>query len=298
MSFTNFGSSLGTVFITSISSVLSTTNNSAIRTKFQNVLNASRFNGASTVRYYVTDSSGNVYVTGTYSVTQGVNDSLNTSGTTYTLPVPTTSAVFIIKYNSSGTLVGFTNLDGTGSDTGYALAVDSNSNVYVVGSYNSSTTVAINNIALNSTMQSSGYTLPASTTGAAFILNYDPSGTLSGFTNLDGTGSDVAYGVATDSSSNIYVVGTYNSSGAVNVNNLALNSTMQSSGYTLPATTANSMFLKSYNFQNTSLVSKKIYNQLQPTNIVPLLFNKNYLLVTSNIISADWVVDRWVFTSS
>ena len=203
-----------------------------------------------------TDSSGNMYVTGQYTSSGDItinnlamNSSLVSSG--YTLPAASTGAMFILKYNSSGTLLGFTRLDGTGSDIGYSITTDSSGNMYVTGQYVSSGTVAINNLALNSSLVSSGYTLPAASTGAMFILKYNSSGTLVGFTILDGTGSDIGYSITTDSSGNMVVTGKYTSSGDVTINNLALNSSLVSSGYTLPAASTSAMFILAYNSSGT-----------------------------------------------
>ena len=209
-----------------------------------------------------TDYFGNFYVTGQY--TSGVTIQLNNltlsstmQNSTYTLPASTTGAVFILKYNSAGTLAGFTNLDGTGGtgiDSGQSVTTDSSGNFYVTGYYNSTATVQMNNLALNNTMQSSTYTLPAVTNNALFILKYNSDGTLVGFTNLDGSGNDVGYSVATDSSGNLYVTGYYTSTTTVRVNNLAMNSTMQSSGFTLPSTGAtptNAVFILKYNSDGT-----------------------------------------------
>jgi hypothetical protein len=250
-----------------------------------------------------TDSSGNFYVTGLYTSTTTVavnnlalNSTMQSSG--FTLPAATTGAMFILKYNSAGTIIGFTNLDGSGlNDIGIGIATDSSGNFYVTGQYTASTTVAVNNLALNSTMQSSGFTLPAATTVAVFILKYNSAGTNVGFTNLDGSGSDIGLWIATDSSGNFYVTGQYTASTTVAVNNLALNSTMQSSGFTLPAATTGAMFILKYSYSDTTLIRKTIYLQ-SPRNYYTINNGPSFLTIgpTSNVISADWTLDRWQLT--
>jgi hypothetical protein len=199
------------------------------------------------------DSLGNLYVSGQYISTTTVqinnlalNSSLVSSG--YTLPPANTSgSSFILKYNSAGTLVAFTNFDATATDAIRATTVDSTGNFYAAGFYTSSTTVQINNLALNSTVQSSGYTMPLVTTQALFVLKYNSNGTLTGFMNLDGTGTvEIIYDITTDSSNNVYMTGRYNSTTTVQINNLVLNSSLFSSGYTLPNVTGGSasMILK------------------------------------------------------
>jgi uncharacterized delta-60 repeat protein len=90
----------------------------------------------------------------------------------------------LAKYNSSGTIQWQRSLGGTGSNYGQAIAVDSSSNVYV-----------------------SGYS--TATGDAAFeIAKYNTSGTIQFQRRLGGSGSsEQSYGIALDSSANIYVGG-------------------------------------------------------------------------------------------
>ena len=211
--------------------------------------------GADTGYSITTDTSGNMYVTGTYTSSGPVtinnlalNSSLVPSG--YTLPATTitTSAVFVLKYDYSGTIAGFTVFDGTGSDTGYSITTDTSGNIYVTGVYASTAPVTINNLALNSSLVPSGYTLPTTTitTNAVFILKYDSTGTIVGFTMFDSIGADTGYSITTDTSGNMYVTGTYASSSPVTINNLALNSSLVPSGYTLPAISTSGVFILKY----------------------------------------------------
>ena len=83
--------------------------------------------------------------------------------------------MFIIVYNSSGIVTKFGVLKGTGNDSGKSVTVDSSGNIIVAGYYTSTGTVAINNLALNSTPQASGYTLPISSSQGMFIIVYMPA---------------------------------------------------------------------------------------------------------------------------
>ena len=248
-----------------------------------------------------TDTSGNMYVTGQYNSTTTVQiNNLALSSTPvssgYTFPASTgTGAAFVLKYNSSGTFLGSTLLDGTGTDVGLAVAVDSSGNMYVTGYYTSTTTVQINNLALNSTPQSSGFTFPAASTQAAFVLKYNSIGTLAGSMILDGTGTDAGYGIEVNKmSADVYVTGQYTSTTTTQINNLALNSTPQSSGYTFPASTNSAAFVLKYSFSDTTLIQKNIYLQ-SPGNYYTINDGPSFLTVgpTSNVISADWTLDRW-----
>jgi len=125
-----------------------------------------------------TDSSGNIYVTGgTYGGLDGNKNAGN-------------SDLFIVKYNSSGTKQ-WTKQLGTGEfDEARGVATDSSGNVYVVGGTKG-------NLKGNS---NSGRT-------DLFVVKYNSSGTRQ-WTKLLGTSeTDLANGVATDSSGNVYVAG-------------------------------------------------------------------------------------------
>ncbi len=121
------------------------------------------------------DSSGNVYVTG-YTLSQGAGS----------------SDALITKYNTSGTIQWQRSLGGSDFDYGYGIAVDSSGNVYVAG-----------------------ITLSQGAGGSdALITKYDTSGTIQWQRSLGGAGSETGYGIAVDSSGNVYIVGRTNSQGA------------------------------------------------------------------------------------
>ena len=136
------------------------------------------------------DSSGGVYIGGiTSSAGQGSND------------------MMIAKYNSSGVIQWQRTLGTSGNDQGHYVATDSSDNVYLCGT--------------------------SATSGAGMeeliIAKYNSSGTIQWQRRLGGSANDVAYGVATDSSNNVYVCGStrsnssntdvliakYNSSGTI-----------------------------------------------------------------------------------
>jgi uncharacterized delta-60 repeat protein len=114
------------------------------------------------------DPSGNIYVTGaTYSFSVGSYD------------------VFLLKYDPSGSLSWQKTWGGSSSEYGYGVAVDPSGNIYVTG-----------------------YTYSFGAGGAdAFLLKYNPSGSLSWQKTWGGSSNDYGYGVAVDPSGNIYVTG-------------------------------------------------------------------------------------------
>ena len=188
------------------------------------------------------DSSGNVYVCGyNSSIGQGSHE------------------IYLVKYNSSGVIQWQRSLGGTSSDYGHGLALDSSGGLYIGGftssagqggndmmiaKYNSSGAIqwqrtlgsSGNDQGLNVATDSSDnvYLCGTSATSGAgmeelIIAKYNSSGTIQWQRRLGGSANDVAYGVATDSSDNVYVCGStrsnssntdmiiakYNSSGTI-----------------------------------------------------------------------------------
>jgi len=137
------------------------------------------------------DSSGNAYVTG------------QTKSTDF----PTKSAlygtnkggfdVFVTKLSATGSLVYSTYIGGSGEDSGNGIAIDASGNIFVAGgtkSFDFPTLGAYQN------------TLKGASN--AFVLELNSTGsTLMYSTFLGGTGTDVANGLALDSSGNAYVAG-------------------------------------------------------------------------------------------
>ncbi len=125
-----------------------------------------------------TDSSGNFYVTGfTYKYLEG-----NTSAGS--------SDLFVVKYNSSGTKKWTQQLGSSSSDHARGVATDSSGNVYVTGDtyggVDGNTNAGSNDL---------------------FVVKYLDNGTKQWTKQFGTPSSDLADGVATDSSGNFYVVG-------------------------------------------------------------------------------------------
>ena len=146
--------------------------------KAENLTFEKTWGGTDSERGYAVarDPSGNIYITG-YTKSFGAGD----------------LDVFLLKYDSSGTLQWQKTWDGRGADEeAYAVAVDSSSNIYITGrTYGFGTVCAY-----------------------VFLLKYDSSGTLQWQKTWGGTGCNYGYGIAVDSSSNIYITGTTDSFGA------------------------------------------------------------------------------------
>ena len=131
-----------------------------------------------------TDSSGNVYVTG---VTYGGLDGNTSAGN---------SDLFVVKYNSSGTKqwtkqLGSSSRDRSSNrDHARGVVTDSSGNVYVTGDtyggLDNNTNAGSNDL---------------------FVVKYNSSGTKEWTKQMGSSSRDYDYGVATDSSRNVYVSG-------------------------------------------------------------------------------------------
>ena len=174
-----------------------------------------------------TDSSGNVYIVGeTNSAGQGGGDFL------------------IAKYNTSGVIQWQRVLGASGTDTGYGITVDNSGNVYVSGStggggganyniliakYDTSGAIQWQRALSDSNdlrardivVDSSGNLYNVSVASHqgqgswdTLIIKYDNSGNLQWQRVLGASSNDFGYGIAVDSSSNVYVCGSSYGTGA------------------------------------------------------------------------------------
>ena len=138
------------------------------------------------------DSSGNAYVTGPtdssdFPTTPGAFQSAKAGGTD----------AFVTKIKSDGTLAYSTYLGGNSEDIGYGIAVDSSGNAYVTGA-----TASQNFTTLNAIQGTFGGTEDG------FVTKINPAGNALVYsTYLGGSGSDIAIGIAVDSSGSAYITG-------------------------------------------------------------------------------------------
>ena len=139
------------------------------------------------------DASGNVYVAG-YVEGSGL-------GGTTTNSTGGSVDAFLLKLDATGALVFSTYYGGSRDDRALAVAIDANGLPWIAGS-------------------SGSYDLPLANAFQpffggyrnAFVAQFSTSGSLLFSTFLGGSGPDVANGLATDSSGNIYVTGDTQSS--------------------------------------------------------------------------------------
>ncbi|MHA1341744.1 MAG: SBBP repeat-containing protein, partial [Promethearchaeota archaeon] len=173
------------------------------------------------------DSNNNIFITGyTDSYGAGYRD------------------VFLLMYNSNGSLLWNTTWGGAGEDEGLGIAVDSNNNIFITGytdsygagsydavllkydsngnllwdttwggaSYEEGKGIAVDS---NNNIYITGYT---DSYGAgyydAILLKYNSNGSLLWNTTWGGAGEDEGLGIAVDFNNNIYITGVTNSYGA------------------------------------------------------------------------------------
>jgi Ca2+-binding RTX toxin-like protein len=125
-----------------------------------------------------TDIAGNSYITG---YTFGVVSGTKTAGV---------SDVFVAKYDANGNQIWIDQFGSSSSDNANGVTIDSSGNVYVVG-YTASTLPGNTKLGVND----------------AFITKYNASGDIVWIKQFGSSVSDIAYGVSTDTSGSIYVVG-------------------------------------------------------------------------------------------
>ena len=95
---------------------------------------------------------------------------------------------FVVKYNSSGTKEWTKQLGSSGRDSANGITIDSSGNVYVTG-------VTFGGLDWNTSAGANDL----------FVVKYNSSGTKQWTEQLGSESTDIANGVATDSSGNVYL---------------------------------------------------------------------------------------------
>lgn len=158
-----------------------------------------------------TDVNNNVFITGAFNVA-----SANFGGAplTHSSSNGNNKEIFIVKYDSQGTLLWAKDVDYEGIVWMYDIATDSQGNAIITGSYSS------NPLTFGSTL------LPAYSNTNPFMAKFDASGNVvwaKGAQQTAGNASTVwNFGIATDASDNIYIVGDYVTSSSLNFDGLSL----------------------------------------------------------------------------
>jgi len=145
------------------------------------------------------DSDGNVYITGGFRGTVDFDPGAGifnlSCGILY-------DDIFVLKMDSSGNFVWAKRMGGLHDDMGYGIAVDSNGYVYTVGSFES------NSYFFADFDPGSGkYILVGAGGVDIFVSKLDSNGDFVWAKSLGGGDYDEGYGIALDSSGNIYTTG-------------------------------------------------------------------------------------------
>ncbi|TRX37096.1 FG-GAP-like repeat-containing protein [Flavobacterium restrictum] len=146
----------------------------------------------------VTDASGNVYTTGTFSGTVDFDPS--SAGTT-TLTSVGGSDIFVQKLDASGNLVWAKSMGGSNADSGKSISVDSSGNVYVTGYFQE--TVDFDPSSTGTTTLTSVRYLDI------FVQKLDALGNLVWAKSMGGSSDDYGNGITVDSSGNVYTTGSF-----------------------------------------------------------------------------------------
>jgi hypothetical protein len=138
------------------------------------------------------DTSGNALVTGDFS------SSTITFGS-FTLTSKGADDIFLVKYNTFGTVLWAKNEGGPENDIGYSVTSDVSGNVYMTGYFSN------DNITIGpDTLLNAGDI-------DMLVVKYDSGGGVLWAKEGGGTDDDRGYSVAVDASGNVYVTGTFGS---------------------------------------------------------------------------------------
>jgi len=147
-------------------------------------------------RSVAVDSSGNVYITGSF---RSINADFDPGGGTDNHSSVDEEDIFLTKINSDGSY-GFTKtMGGTDGDLGRSVAVDGNDNVYITGSFRS----------INADFDPGGGTDNHSSVGQEdiFLTKINSDGSYDLTTTIGGTDQDFGQSVAVDDDINVYLTG-------------------------------------------------------------------------------------------
>ncbi|MCP4858662.1 MAG: hypothetical protein GY903_29655, partial [Fuerstiella sp.] len=144
----------------------------------------------------VLDSSGNVYITGSF---QGMVDFDPGAGVS-NLTSKGNNDIHVTKLDSSGNLVWARSMGGTGNDQGLDIAVDGSGNVYVSGFFTFTADFDPGPGVSNLTVNGGG------ASGDMFVTKLDSGGNLAWAKSAGSTKGDFGKGVDVDSSGNVYAI--------------------------------------------------------------------------------------------
>jgi len=167
-----------------------------------NYLWSKSFGGASIdiINSIAVDLSGNIYILGyfnSYMINFGGGDIKNASKCD---ELGCGTDIFLAKFDSNGNHIWSKGFGGSDCDWGYSISLDSIGNLYITGHFNSST------------IDFGGGALKNAGDRDIFLAKFDSNGNHIWSKRFGGDGSDSAYSISIDSTSNIYITGAFHSS--------------------------------------------------------------------------------------
>ncbi|MFT6503759.1 MAG: hypothetical protein ACJASQ_003897 [Crocinitomicaceae bacterium] len=176
------------------------------------ILNAQNFEWANSMgssefelgKAIAVDDLGNSYSTGIF---RGTVD-FDPSAAVLNLTAIDLSDGYVQKLDSDGNLIWAKAFGGLNYVSGNAIAIDASGNVYVAGHFFETADFDPGVGVYNLTSITSGGPFPSENSDV-FVLKLTPAGDYIWCKSIGGEDSDMAYGVTTDNSNNIYLTGHY-----------------------------------------------------------------------------------------
>lgn len=158
--------------------------------------------------HMIFDQNNNIIITGFYSASSNIDLNGNSS-----VILPTTAGagpdIFVVKFTINGVALWAKRIatNATQDFSNYA-AIDSYNNIYITGSYINTT----------GTLTVAGETVPNTSNLDVICVKYDTNGNELAVKTFAATGSENSRAIVIDSNNNFYILGTYASTSAVNLN--------------------------------------------------------------------------------
>jgi hypothetical protein len=153
-------------------------------------------------RYVAVDSSGNIYITGSFQETVDFNP----GGTADSHTSAGLEDIFLTKINADSSYGNTKTMGGTDHDEGQSVAIDGSDNVYITG-YFSGANVDFNLGGTADTHTSAGLE-------DIFLTKFDSNGGYVYTKTMGGTDHDEGQSVAIDGSDNVYITGYFSGANA------------------------------------------------------------------------------------
>ncbi len=159
--------------------------------------------GADVGKSVSVDTSGNVYLSGTFnspSITVGTTKLTNTGSVN----------MFLARYDGAGNVKWVTSAGGTADDVAFSNSADIKGNIYV-GGYMTSPVVTFGSTVFN-----------ASSNGSSFLVKYDSTGKVAWAKSTGGAGGDIVYSLSTNLNDEVYIAGGYTPSDTMVIGSFSL----------------------------------------------------------------------------